>query len=740
MAFNGRAMRRVINVSNRLPIKISSVNGGITYQNSEGGLATALSSVFKEYEHLWIGWPGANVSDTDKAVVTKDLAERDLLPVFLTDDEIQNYYEGFSNAAIWPLFHYFNNYCVYDSKYWESYVVVNAKFASEIVKCATNDDIIWIHDYQLMLLPTLIRKLLPGVTIGYFQHIPFPSYEIFRELPWRKDLLNGLLGADIIGFQTDDDVRHFTDTVTKVLKLPVSADHRIAVNDREVIANAFPISIDYLKFKDLSTHPVTEKHETKLREEMANKKLAISIDRLDYSKGILQRLKAFDLFLQQHPEWREQITLLHLVVPSRDKVNSYRELKDDMNRLISDINGRYSTLSWQPIRHFYQSFDPNLLTALYKTADIALITPVRDGMNLVSKEYVASNINCNGVLILSEAAGAAKELHDALHVNPNDVEEFAEKIYTALNMSAEEKRNRMVRMQTVVEKSDIFKWFKKYVSHLEEVMARKHEHAPEPVDTEALEKIDLNYCYANKRLILLDYDGTLVPFYKNADDAKPDPELLQIIKQLSSNVHNKVVIISGRDGKTLEKWLGHLPVDIVAEHGAEYKEYGKSWITSKLLNNSWKKEIYKELYHYSNSIPGTFIEEKAYSIAWHYRGAENAKPNELNKRLHKLISSPELEILQGNKVIEIKNSTINKGVAANKWISKTTYDFILAIGDDTTDEDMFRVMPPNAITIKVGQNDSCASYRLESYVQVRDLLHKFQHEESAELLQVQMAS
>jgi trehalose 6-phosphate synthase/phosphatase len=718
---------RIINVSNRLPIKISSAQEEIRYKMSEGGLATGLSSIFKTYENLWIGWPGAVVEAGSQQTVINDLQQQRLLPVFLSKEEINNYYEGFCNEVVWPLFHYFPSYTEFNPQYFEAYKSVNQKFADEILKVATKDDIIWVHDYQLMLVPELVRKAIPGVTIGFFLHIPFPAYPIFMALPWRAEILKGLMGANVIGFQTQDDVRHFTEAAGRVLGLDF-VGNEAAVDDRTVVAQAFPISIDYKKYSELAHNDSIQCSEESIRSLLNGNKLAISVDRLDYSKGIIQRLQAYDAFLQQYPEWREKITLLHLVVPSRDTVRNYKELKEEMDRLVNDINGKYATINWQPIKHFYRSVSPQLLAAMYKLADVALVTPLRDGMNLVCKEFVASNVARNGVLILSETAGAARELTDALIVNPNDIDQYTSRIYQALMMPAKEKTRRMSRMQQIVAAADVFEWAARFMEVMEEVKSRKYASTARYIDSGLKQKIEMKYSFATKKLILLDYDGTLVPFHNKPEAAKPDEHLLQIMRSLTEDISNKVVIISGRDHNTLDQWLGHLSVDLIAEHGAWFKESGNSWSSRKDIETSWKPEFYNVLNAFTRATPGSLIEEKTYSIAWHYRQCDpelgNMRAKEVTQALEKKVTETGLQLLLGDKVIEVKNLGINKGKAASKWMAKDKYDFVLAIGDDTTDEDMFKALPTGAVTIKVGSNVTAASYFVNNYKEVRSLLEE----------------
>lgn len=721
------AMRRIINVANRLPVKITAAGEGIKYAASEGGLATGLSALFRRYDSLWIGWPGAVVKEDQQAQVTADLAERKLAPVFLSSREIDRYYEGFCNETIWPLFHYFPSFSGFSPKDFETYQEVNRRFADAVIAAAMPDDMIWIHDYQLMLVPQMVRTAMPDVTIGYFLHIPFPAYPIFMALPWRKEILEGLMGANVIGFQTYDDVHHFTDASNRILDINF-VGNEVKVDERTVVAQAFPISIDYHKFHDLAQSPALAEDETSLQNLLGGRKLAISVDRLDYSKGIIQRLRAYELFLEQHPEWHGKVGYLHLVVPSRDTVRNYRELKEEMDRTISAINGKYANLSWQPIRHFYQSVSPELLAAMYKLADVALVTPLRDGMNLVSKEYVACNVALNGVLILSETAGAARELHDALVVNPNDTASFSGAIYAALEMPAEEKAQRMRRMQQTVEDADIFKWADTFMEALEELKHRKASPAARYLDPVQAERVEVKYCYAGKRLLLLDYDGTLVPFHNRPEAAIPDPQLIQLLQHLAEDDANRLVVISGRDRHTLGDWMGEVPLDLIAEHGAWHRTAGGEWQSRPGMSGEWKAAFLEVLGAFTRSTPGALIEEKSYSIAWHYRqcepGLANRRVAEITEALQGLAAQNGLQLLSGDKVLEFRNPAINKGRAASRAMAAYKYDFIMAIGDDTTDEDMFAALPGGAVTIKVGTHVTAASYFVSNYKEVRTLLQR----------------
>ncbi len=719
---------KIIIVSNRLPVKIQEKDGEYSSSSSEGGLATGLGSVYHEGHNVWIGWPGTEIVAEKQQEITSQLHDLNLMPVFLSQEEISEYYEGFSNEVLWPIFHYYaSTYSTYRQSNWEFYQQVNQKFADVVLQVAEPGDKIWIHDYQLLLLPALIRQKLPDVSIGFFLHIPFPSFELFRLIPWRAELLEGLLGADLIGFHTFDDVQHFTQACTRLLHVNLSSNI-ISLPDRLVVAEAFPMGIDEEKYAELAQSPEVQQEIKQLKETFAGIKTVLSIDRLDYSKGILQRLQAFEEVMRNNPEYLEKVVLYMIVVPSRDTVPQYKYLRDEIDKRVGNINSLFRTLNWSPVHYFYRSFPIEILSALYATANVALITPMRDGMNLVSKEYVASRIKNDGVLILSEMAGSSRELIDALIVNPNNMGMMENAIRQALEMPAEEQENRMVKLRKNVSKFNVKHWVNIFMDRLQEVKELQQSlrtRYVSDVTTKAIYKI---YAKTSKRIFFLDYDGTLVGFNADINKASPDKELYRVLEDLVADPLNKVVIISGRDYETLEKWFGHFPIVLIADHGAWQKLNG-TWESMPNLNDTWKRSIYPVLETYSDRTPGSFIEEKTYSLAWHYRNVETGlgelRAGELANNLRFITGDQGLQILPGNKVIEVKNIEINKGRAVAALLQGYELDFALAIGDDHTDEDTFKAMPENSVTIKVGSNSSAAKYYLNDFKEVRKLLKGF---------------
>ncbi|TRX48805.1 bifunctional alpha,alpha-trehalose-phosphate synthase (UDP-forming)/trehalose-phosphatase [Fulvivirga sp. M361] len=720
-------MGRTIIVSNRLPVKVAKdENGKLRYKSSEGGLATGLGSVYKDGDNIWVGWPGFHFdNEEEEKEAAAKLKLENMKPVALTEEEIELYYEGFSNETLWPTFHYFNQNALYKKSYWQAYEEVNHKFCKEVVEVANPDDTIWVHDYQLLLLPGLIREKLPSVSIGFFLHIPFPSFEVFRLLPWRRQLLDGVLGSDLIGFHTYDDMRHFLSAVSRICF--ISNQHgQLNKDGRTVEVDSFPMGIDYEKYANSSASPQTLSREVKFRTSLGAQKLMLSIDRLDYSKGIPARLEIFDLFFQKYPEYLGKVSLMMVVVPSRDNVEQYRGLKEEIDLLVGRINGKYGAVNWTPIHYFYRSFPLSDLSAYYRMADVALVTPMRDGMNLVCKEYVASRLDKQGVLILSEMAGASKELSEAIIVNPNDKHQVRDAIKRALEMTEEEQIRHMEIMQASLKKYNIHHWVKLFMDRLHDVFVKQKEMTTKLLDSTAEKTLIESFRKSDKKLLFLDYDGTLAPFNTDPTQAGPDEELHEIIKGLTKNKKNNVVVISGRDRNTLENWLGQHDIEFVAEHGVWIKHKGKAWETSDKLDNSWKDDIRPIMEIYVNKTPGSFIEEKDYSLVWHFRKVETGlgelRSREIISHLKYLAVNMNLQVLEGSMVVEIKNLEVNKGKAAMKWVQEKANDFILAIGDDATDEDTFKALPDQAFTIKVGDIHSAARFSLMEPKQVRNLL------------------
>ncbi len=680
---------------------------------------------------LWLGWPGIHVwDDKDKREIEQQLRkEYGSVPLFLPPSDFDLYYEGFSNGTIWPLFHYFPQNAHYEAREWEAYKEINSRFRDKLLELAEPGDLLWIHDYHLMLLPLMVREALPEARIGFFLHIPFPSSELFRMLPWREDILRGLLGSDLIGFHSHAYARHFQSSLLRLLGLEQEFG-RVMVGDRSVRVDTFPIGVDVNRFESAMGTEAVKEELADLREETEDRKIVLTVDRLDFTKGIVERLESFDHFLTENPDWRRRVTLISLAVPSRTGVPEYQALKKEVDEAVGRINGRHGTPGWVPIWYMYRFLPFDRLVALYAAAEVALVTPLRDGMNLVAKEYLAAHPDGKGVLILSETAGAAEELGEALIINPHDAEQISAALLRALTMPEDEQLARNSAMLARLRRYDVVRWAEDFLGQLEPESASEPPHVQVRLDEANQDLLLQAYRSATQRLLLLDYDGTMVPFVARPKDAAPDEELINLLRELVGDQKNTVVIISGRDRETLQDWLGNTGAHLVAEHGAQIKRAAdKGWKLQTASNSEgWKDELRPLLEFYVDRTPGSMLEEKTASLAWHYRRAEpelgDQRAKQLLENLEGLVANTPLVIMQGSKVLEVKESGIGKGRAARLWLDgEAVYDFILSTGDDVTDEEMFEVMPDGAWSIRVGGDRvSAAKYSLQTPAAFRELL------------------
>ena len=570
---------------------------------------------------------------------------------------------------------------------------------------------------------------MPDLPIGFFLHIPFPSFETFRLLPgrWRREILEGLLGADLIGFHTHEYTQYFLRSLLRIL----GEEHEmgeILHKNRIVKAGTFPMGIDFQKFYNAIEDPEVQRERARIGQMAKELKIILSIDRLDYTKGILNRLKGYENLLEKNPRWRGKVLLIMVVVPSRTAIEQYGEMKKKIEELVGRINGRFGSIDWTPILYQYRFLPIPSLLALYGESDVALVTPLRDGMNLIAKEYIATRRDQTGVLILSEMAGASQELGEAILINPNNREEIGEALAEALEMPEEDQKRRNRMMQERLKNYDVHRWADDFIQTLLCTKEKQNRYEARFLASSLKEDLVRNYRSAQRRLIFLDYDGTLVPFVEMPQEAIPPERVLQILKALSEDPRNEVVLISGRVRKSLDCWFGMIPIALVAEHGIWLKEKGKEWRMVKPLTNDWKPQILPLLERYVERLPGAHLEEKEFSLVWHFRGADpelaSLRKKELMDDLVHFTANRDIQVLQGSKVVEVKNSGVNKGTAALHWISENENVFTLAIGDDLTDEDLFMALPTESASIRVGKFGSNARYNLPSPEEVLQLLEE----------------
>ncbi len=713
-------MPQIINVSNRLPVTI-----GKKIKKSSGGLVSAMDALKGKFDLKWIGWPGAAIKNPKRArEIEKELREvHGCIPVQLKRQEISDYYHGFSNSSLWPLLHYMSTYVRHNRKWWEEYRNVNKRFAAYAIEEAEKDDMVWIHDYHLMLMPQMVREKRKDIKIGFFLHTPFPSYEVFRCHPHRYELLEGLLGADLIGFHTFGYMRHFNSSVMRLLGVEAGMDI-ITYKNRHCHLGVFPIGINSGAFiKELASKKFRKKKE-ELAEIHKNKRIVLSVERLDYTKGVERRLLAIDKFLDNWVE-KDNIVFIFISVPSRGEVPEYQELRDRIELLVGRINGKHSTVRNTPIHFIHKSVDFSELCALYSLADVAMVTPLIDGMNLVAKEYVACKKNAKGVLMLSEFAGAAEELFKAISVNPYDTDQVSDRLKQALTVPDEEKLDRMKGIYERVMDYDAEFWAKSFLRSLEKT---KGEHVEVMDSTDIVPELIDKVKKRKKIACFLDYDGTLVEFKDDPKAVGPTKNHHAIYKKLNKHKKIDTYIISGRNMDILKKWFEGYDFTLIAEHGYRFKLPGSDeiYMLSETADLSWKPKVREILEHFAGSTPGSFVEEKISSLVWHYRRSDpefgHFKAQQMMSNLYEILSNLPVEVHHGKKIIEVSSMQVNKGAAIETFTREKDYDLIICAGDDQTDESMFAIEKDELLSIKIGDGDTKADYRVKNPHQFRRFL------------------
>jgi len=709
-------------VSTRLPVTIRRTAKGVTLGDSVGGVATGLRTIQESRQAEWIGWPGATdrLDTAELAEVQRYLEARRCVPVHLERPAVRGFYLGFSNAVIWPLFHYLVQQTPLRQRYWADYDEVNRAFAETVAaRCAPGDEV-WVHDYQLMRVPRYLRALQPEVRIGFFLHIPFPSYEVFRTLPARRLLVEGVLGADLIGFHTAEYAEYFTAAATHLLGVTALEGGRIEYQGRTPRVGAFPMGINVAPFESPSGNgPFAGERP------VSSSKSLIAIDRLDYTKGIPRRLLAFEQLLRRHPDLRERVSLLQVAVPSRTGVRAYQQFRRSVDEMVGRINGEYGTPGWTPVQYLYRGFTQSELIGLYRSADVMLVTPLRDGMNLVAKEFIASRVDGDGVLVLSEFAGAAAELAEAVPVNPFDIDDSAEAYYRALTMAPDERRARMGALRQRVRANGVDRWADAFLGALRDssTLPAIPSAAADPV---AAAQARLRQ--APSLLLLLDYDGTLVPFAPTPELAQPDQDLLSLLAGLAACPRICLHLVSGRQRTVLDAWLGQLPVGLHAEHGLWSRPpRALAWQRQEVGDPVPYDEVQALLQQFSEKTPDARIEHKSGGLAWHYRlspadlGSRQA--DALVEEARRRFPPGRVDVLRGEKVVEFRPAGVHKGLIVTRLAGEAAPGTLMAaIGDDLTDEDMFASLPPDGVSVHVGPGESRARVRLRDYTACRAFL------------------
>lgn len=698
-------------VSNRLPVRIERQRSGTQVVRSSGGLASALQAI--DGVKCWIGWPGAPVEVARRALVADQLAALGLAPVFLSAEEERHYYHGMCNGTLWPLLHYYPGRIDFHERDWPAYVAVNRRFAEVVAARASQGAIAWVHDFHLLLLPQMLRQLRPDLSIGCFLHVPFPSPELWRILPQREELLRGLLGADYLAFHTPDYLQHFRNSVLRVLGIEAEPDAVVTTGHRTVLG-ADPMGADVKAFTRLLDGPEVAGHMQRYAEQWRGRRLLLGVERLDYSKGILHKLRAFARLLEQQPERAKDTVMLQVLVPSREENENYRSLLREIEREVGRINGRFGAPGCMPLEFLHRSIEPAELAALYRHAEVALVTPVRDGMNLVAHEFVLCQGHpqpegsvARGALVLSEFAGAAQSLTRALSVNPWDQTGLSAAIEEALALSLQERALRIAEMHERVVELDSARWADRFLQRL--ARATGHNRVERAVPLDAARRIELQARWqaAPLRELFLDYDGTLTEIRQRPEQAAPNAELLALLRRLAQLPGTTVHLVSGRRRQTLADWFGHLPIRLCAEHGFAVRGAGGAWNEPLALDRSWLPAVHALMTAATEQVPGSFLEEKGCGYAWHYRLAEpgygSFRARELREQLDRLLLDIPAETMVGHAVLEVRARGVNKGSYVAARLREVPGDaFVLVAGDDRTDLDMYAQLPVHGYGVHIG--------------------------------------
>ncbi|OMO93938.1 Glycosyl transferase, family 20 [Corchorus capsularis] len=725
-SFDGSKQRLLV-VANRLPV--SAVRRGEDLWHLEisvGGLVSALLGV-KEFETRWIGWAGVNVPDEiGQKALTKALAEKRCIPVFLDEEIVHQYYNGYCNNILWPLFHYLGlpqedrlaTTRSFQSQF-DAYKKANQMFADVVSQHYEEGDVVWCHDYHLMFLPKCLKERNSKMKVGWFLHTPFPSSEIHRTLPSRSELLRSVLAADLVGFHTYDYARHFVSACTRILGLEGTPE---GVEDQGKLTRvaAFPIGIDSDRFIRALELPQVQDHMKELKERFAGRKVMLGVDRLDMIKGIPQKILAFEKFLEENPSWRDKVVLLQIAVPTRTDVPEYQKLTSQVHEIVGRINGRFGTLTAVPIHHLDRSLDFHALCALYAVTDVALVTSLRDGMNLVSYEFVACQDSKKGVLILSEFAGAAQSLGaGAILVNPWNITEVASSIGYALNMPADEREKRHHHNFMHVTTHTSQEWAATFVSELNDTIVEAQLRTRQIPPILPIEVAVDRYAESNNRLLILGFNATLtepvdILGRKGSQikelELKLRPDVQEPLKKLCDDPNTTIVVLSGSDRSIMDDNFGDYNLWLAAENGMFLRFTSGDWMTTmpENLNMDWVDSVKHVFEYFTERTPRSHFELRETSLIWNYKYADvefgRLQARDLLQHLWTgPISNASLDVVQGSRSVEVRAVGVTKGAAIDRILGEIVHnkgmkepiDYVLCIGHFLAkDEDIYTFFEP----------------------------------------------
>ncbi len=722
-----KAQRWMI-VSNRLPFRWDTELR--TLEKSAGGLVSAISAIHTSTPIVWFGAAPEGISETEWKTLHSDTDLQSYKAIFFDPLKYNNYYNGMCNSVLWPLLHYEGGLLNFSEENWQAYKEVNQSIAQGIAQVARPDDVIWVHDFHLMLLPLYLRRLEVKQAIGFFLHTPFPSAEVFRQLPVRAEVLRGLLAADLVGFHDHSYLRYFSDAVWNVLGVE-SANLTVETEAGVCNLGVFPVSIDTAVVRTQAAGSEVADLSDQLSQKTSTKYRILGVDRLDYIKGLKLKFKAYRHLLQKRPDLVGQVTLTQIVVPSRLDVPGISELKAELEQMVGEINGVFGRPGYVPLEYIFSSVSQEQLLAFYRSSQVLLVTSRRDGMNLVALEYVAAQNEINpGVLVLSEFTGATSALSEALSVNPWDSAGTAAVIERALDLSQEERVRKHSLMMSFLSEYTASTWAGMFVESLEELRTGSLEEDPTKLllmrraDQPELKELAKNLS-GKKVVVFCDYDGTLAGYHLDPEQALLDAASKAALLKLCRRDRTTLIVTSGRDQNFLKKNLQDLGIDFAAEHGCEFYSSSSGELTTRVapLNPDIIKAVKHVLKHYSIRVPGSFVEEKHFGLVWHYRRGSpefaELQARKLRAELESYLANEKVRVARGKKVIEIVALESDKGAFVD-WYMKNRPDLsdavLLALGDDFPDEVMFEaVKKAGGKAIKIGAGTTNADYRLRSH-------------------------
>lgn len=727
-------MTRCLIVSNRLPLNYDTKTQKFT--PSSGGLVSAIMGLDAKKVGQEFHWLGLMTDDVETELIEQlkrtKFDDMTCHPIIAPKNTYNSYYNKYCNDVIWPLFHYERNLVHYSPSGWRNYISINNLVAEAIASYAHTTDTIWIHDFHLMLVPGILKKLRPELKIGFFLHIPFPSSEIFRELPQREEILTSLSACDLIGFHDLSYLNHFKSSMSRI----IGEDH---TTNTEKKWGVYPIAIDTPRFKRIAQDQRTKQKVAEYLNHKKDSQWILGVDRLDYIKGLILKLRAYKDFLKKNPDQVGRVKLIQVVIPSRTDVGEYQQLKEKIEQYVSSINGEFGTPTYMPVQYLYHSVNNYELSALYQVSDVLFISSRRDGMNLVCLEYVASQMpDFEGSILLSEFAGAHSTLSYAISINPWDIEKTSEKIRDALLSPQEVRSARMKPMMDFLDQYTSSDWALIFLRDLQKEVAVKEK--SRVITTQNLMRW-MKRVSSKKVLFFCDLDGTLLPIAPHPSQVILPEETARTLEFISQNKNFEFVIVSGREKEFLQRYFldRHHNFSLGACHGAYFYDKRTGRWQDLVMGDSfnWKEIVQENLKLYTTRTPGSFIEDKGHALTWHYRSSPpqfaEFLANKLYNELEENLRGYPVQVVRGKKVIEVKSIHANKGSFVNYWLSNMTEDeapdLIVALGDDTTDEDMFRALQEQkrypAFCVKVGRGNTTAKYYIKDQSTVTPLLKNF---------------